>query len=97
MNYLRRTTVLNRLTVPFTVFVALTLVFVSTTPVVHAAEPRDGGVAPWQVEDLDVPITNYLILDSVLGEDANGNPTLYGSTYNKGGDGVTFFGIDPLI
>ena len=96
MNYLRRTTVLNRLTVPFTVFVALTLVFVSTTPVVHAAEPRDGGVAPWQVEDLDVPITNYLILDSVLGEDANGNPTLYGSTYNKGGDGVTFFGIDPI-
>lgn len=49
-----------------------------------------------QVEDLGVPISSYLILDSVLGKDAQGRPTLYGSTYNAPSAGVTFFGVDPV-
>lgn len=47
-------------------------------------------------EDLGTPISSYLILDSVLAPDAQGRPTLYGSTYNSPSKGVTFFGIDPV-
>lgn len=53
-------------------------------------------VAAGAVQDLGVPISNYLILDSVLAPDAQGRPTLYGSTYNVPSQGVTFFGIDPV-
>ncbi|WP_157574350.1 Ig-like domain repeat protein [Jiangella muralis] len=59
-----------------------------------AAAPADP-VAPGVVENLGIPISTYLVLDTVLADDANGDPTLYGSTYNAPSDGVTFFGVDP--
>ncbi|PZF84236.1 hypothetical protein C1I92_09325 [Jiangella anatolica] len=59
-----------------------------------AAAPADP-VAPGVVENLGIPISTYLVLDTVLADDADGDPTLYGSTYNAPSDGVTFFGVDP--
>ncbi|WP_432973692.1 hypothetical protein [Dactylosporangium sp. CA-233914] len=67
------------------------LMFIASFMVAPAASAQDQ-----TVEDLGVPISNYLILDSVLGKDAAGRPTLYGSTYNTPSDGVTFFGVDPV-
>lgn len=76
----------------------LVLTIVPLTAVgLWAGLPATAGAAPaQQVEDLGVPISNYLILDSVLAKDAQGRPTLYGSTYNAPSDGVTFFGVDPV-
>ena len=72
--------------------VAIAVVGLATPTLVAPAT-----AAPAQnVEDLGVPISSYLILDSVLGKDAQGRPTLYGSTYNAPSDGVTFFGVDPV-
>lgn len=65
-------------------------------PAAAAPEPSEPGAAPGVVENLGVPISTYLILDSVLAEDAQGRPTLYGSTYNAPSDAVTFFGVDPV-
>lgn len=63
---------------------------------VRAAEQGDRAAAQGEVENLGEPISSYLTLDSVLGEDAQGRPTLYGSTYNAPSDGVEFFGVDPV-
>lgn len=57
-----------------------------------AADPAVTGT----VENLGQPISRFSILDSVMGEDALGEPTLYGSTYNAPSEGVMFFGIDPV-
>ena len=48
------------------------------------------------VENLGTPISQFLVLDTVLGADASGKPTLYGSTYNVNPDGVWFFAISPV-
>ncbi|WP_116948951.1 Ig-like domain repeat protein [Jiangella endophytica] len=60
-----------------------------------AAAPASPESDPGVVENLGIPISTYLVLDTVLADDANGDPTLYGSTYNAPSDGVTFFGVDP--
>ena len=68
-----------------------------TAPAAASPSHPDGSVAAsGQVENLGTPISTYAILDSVLADDAQGRPTLYGSTYNAPSDAVTFFGIDPV-
>ena len=57
-----------------------------------AAAPAASASTP---EELGQPISNYLVLDAVLGKDATGKPLLYGSTYVASNDGVYFVAIDP--
>jgi streptogramin lyase len=47
-------------------------------------------------ENLGQPISNYLVLDTVMGKDASGKPMLYGSTYVVSREGVYFFAVDPV-
>ncbi|TDC50691.1 hypothetical protein E1212_14100 [Jiangella ureilytica] len=75
---------------------ALLVAVLMTTATAGAAAPA-ASVAPaaiGTVEDLGVPISNFLILDSVTGVDRDGRPMLYGSTYAASSPGVTFFAID---
>lgn len=44
--------------------------------------------------DLGVQVTSTAILDTVMGEDAIGNPVLYSTTYNAGAD-ARLIGVDP--
>lgn len=46
-------------------------------------------------ENLGDPIQQFLVLDTVLGTDASGQPMLYGSTYNSNPNGVWFFAVSP--
>jgi hypothetical protein len=64
-------------------------------PAAAPAAPHTDLVDPGVVENLGIPISTYLVLDTVLADDANGDPTLYGSTYNAPSDAVTFFGVEP--
>ena len=48
------------------------------------------------VENLGTPISQFLVLDTVLGVDAHGSPMLYGSTYNVNPSGVWFFAVSPV-
>lgn len=72
---------------------ALLAAVLMTTGTAGAAGPA-APTAIGTVEDLGVPISNFLILDSVVGADRDGRPMLYGSTYAASSPGVTFFAID---
>lgn len=52
--------------------------------------------AATQPQNLGQPISNYLVLDTVMGKDAAGKPMLYGSTYLSSPAGVWFFAVDPV-
>lgn len=62
-----------------------------------AAPPAQAAEAPavtGTIENLGTPISDFLVLDSVLGKDKSGAPMLYGSTYVANSPGVTFFAVD---
>ncbi|MBB5791195.1 hypothetical protein [Jiangella mangrovi] len=82
---------LRRLTALLAAVLMATGATAAAAPVAPAAI---GPAAIGTVEDLGVPITNFLILDSVVGADRDGRPMLYGSTYAASSPGVTFFAID---
>jgi hypothetical protein len=46
-------------------------------------------------EDLGAPVSVAGVLDNALGRDADGDLTLYGTTYSKPND-ATFFAVDPM-
>ncbi|SDT09185.1 hypothetical protein [Jiangella sp. DSM 45060] len=73
-----------------TAVLAAVLMTTATAGAAAPAAPATTGT----VEDLGMPISNFLILDSVVGADRDGRPTLYGSTYAASSPGVTFFAID---
>ena len=66
--------------------VALSLVAATPSAAAELAEP----------ENLGQPISNYLVLDTVLGTDATGRQLLYGATYVVNPDGVYFFAVNPV-
>lgn len=72
---------------------ALLVAVLMTTATAGAAAPVTPATIG-TVEDLGVPISNFLILDSVTGVDRDGRSMLYGSTYAASSPGVTFFAID---
>jgi streptogramin lyase len=48
-------------------------------------------------ENLGVPTESYQVIDTVMGADSAGRPTLYGTAYAALSDqGAVFFGIDPV-
>ncbi|GGM02991.1 hypothetical protein ACFFX1_39535 [Dactylosporangium sucinum] len=76
------------------VAVAGTLVVAGLVAPPAAAAPAANQAVAGTVENLGIPISDYLILDSVQGRDKHGNPMLYGSTYVASSPGVTFFAVD---
>ncbi len=74
---------------------AAKLLVLAVTLIVLAVASATSARAAGTVENLGNPISQFLVLDTVLGRDASGHPMLYGSTYNVNPDGVWFFAVSP--